>query len=376
MFSSPADAADKLIIGLVNDFSDYNSPCGDPMGKNFLRSVTMAYNDFVLDHPEYKDAIELRKFDYGSSVTDTERITRKLVTSDVLALVGYPCSSFAVLAAPIVDEAKIPLIMPSATMDELTQGKRYIFRSCFRDADQAKAMASFLYTDLHKRKSAIIVSADHPYSVNLANKFQEYFERNGGEVVKIYKILSTQKSFDRVISDLKTLNCDAVFIPNHEIESSAILKEISRQQVQITAAGGDGWGNLYGYIMSKLMGSNRIDAYAVSHWDVSASSSSSKSFIKRYEELFGESPNDNAALAYDAMSLLLKAVSRGHAKTRNEIAMSIRSIRHYNGVTGMMSFDQNEGTPRKNVNIVKYVGAGDGKGVGAERPFKVQKIIY
>lgn len=363
----------EIVIGLANNFSDYKSPCGDPLAVNFYNAAEMALEDFLAENGKYKDLIKFRKFDYGSSAVKTIEVTKEAVKSNAVALVGYPCSSYAVIAAPIAESGRVPLMTPSATIDNLTEGRRYIFRASFRDEDQAKAIANYLYKINGNRKAVVVVNEDYPYAVNLSNKFQKQFVDNGGVVVKVYHTLSTRNDYGDVVNDIKAGSQDVVFIPNHEKESSLIIKQLIMAGVVTTVAGGDGWGNLYGYIMPRFVGDHEIDAFAVSHWDVQSQSSKSRSFLDRYRTLHKAVPNDNSALAYDAVSIILEAIRKANKKDRDGIKSAIESIKSFDGVTGTISFNRGDGTPSKDVHIVKYKH-GDTESIG-NKPFVHIKTI-
>ena len=53
------------------------------------------------------------------------------------------------------------------------------------------------------------------------------------------------------------------------------------------------------------------------------------------------------------MSILLKAISIAKSGERKAIRDAIESIRNHKAITGTLSYDRGEGTPRKDVNIVK-----------------------
>ncbi|MFH1653638.1 MAG: ABC transporter substrate-binding protein [Pseudomonadota bacterium] len=347
-------ADQNITIALVNNFSDFRSPCGDPKGENFLNALNLALEDFLKDHKKYSDQIILRKYDYGNSPLNTERITLEAVRSDAVALIGYPCSSFALLAAPIAEAHNVAMITPSATIDSLTESREYVYRASFRDEDQAKVMAEFLANDLDKKKAVVIVNQNYPYCTNLSEQFQHYFKKYGGKIVKVFNTLSSQKSYNKEVNEMNHLSYDVVFIPNHEMESATMVKEIYNLSMETTVAGGDGWGNLYGYIFPAIVGNKKIDAYAIAHWNRDSVDTSSKEFQKRYYNRFGFYPNDNSALAYDAMSLLLHAISKAKKINRKEINAELKSIRSHFGVTGRFSYNRGNGTPSKNVYIVKY----------------------
>ena len=72
--------------------------------------------------------------------------------------------------------------------------------------------------------------------------------------------------------------------------------------------GGDSWNLLPFADLPELEG-----AFCVVHWhaDQAAGHREIQRFISDYRQAYGRDPTDQAALAYDAMGLLLDAVTRG-----------------------------------------------------------------
>src|SRR5207245_1857165 len=61
----------------------------------------------------------------------------KLINEDhVKAIIGEVASSRSIAAAPVAQQAKVPMISPSSTNEEVTRKGDYIFRVCFIDPFQ------------------------------------------------------------------------------------------------------------------------------------------------------------------------------------------------------------------------------------------------
>ena len=72
--------------------------------------------------------------DNGSKAGETARITRKFLSQDhVVAILGDLTSSSTMEAAPLAQEAHVPLLTPTATAISVTKVGDYVFRSCFTD---------------------------------------------------------------------------------------------------------------------------------------------------------------------------------------------------------------------------------------------------
>jgi len=93
---------------------------------------------------------------------------KKLVASDrAIAILGEIASSRSLEAAPICQNAKIPMVSPGSTNPSVTEKGDYIFRVCFIDPFQGTVMAKFALDNLHKKKIAILQDVKSDYSKGL-----------------------------------------------------------------------------------------------------------------------------------------------------------------------------------------------------------------
>src|SRR5438552_15657592 len=82
---------------------------------------------------------------------------KKLIASDkAIAIVGEIASSRSLEAAPICQEAKIPMVSPGSSNPRVTEVGNYVFRVCFIDPFQGTVMAKFALENLHTKKVAIL----------------------------------------------------------------------------------------------------------------------------------------------------------------------------------------------------------------------------
>ena len=79
---------------------------------------------------------------------------------------------------------------------------------------------------------------------------------------------------------------------------------------------------------------------AVFPYDPSRNDPQWLAFRQRYEARFGEQPEQFAALAFDAMNILLQSICRA-GLNRARIQDALNQVYQYDGVTGHMVFDPN-----------------------------------
>ena len=110
-------------------------------------------------------------------------VVTKLITGDnVVAVIGENSSNNSLAAAPICQANKVPMISPSSTNPAVTDKGEYIFRVCFTDPYQGKALATFVKNNLNLDTAAILIDKKNDYSVGLAQFFQKEFEALGGKI--------------------------------------------------------------------------------------------------------------------------------------------------------------------------------------------------
>src|SRR6478672_3720232 len=120
----------------------------------------------------------------------------KLITQNhVVALIGENASSRTLAAAPIAQSYKVPMVSPSSTNVEVTKKGDYIFRVCFIDPSQGKALALFARRNLAAQSAAILIDSKSDYSVGLADAFESQFVGLGGRIASKMKYSEGDSDF-------------------------------------------------------------------------------------------------------------------------------------------------------------------------------------
>src|SRR5213082_3331670 len=108
---------------------------------------------------------------------------KKLIASDkAVAIVGEIASSRSLEAAPICQEAKIPMVSPGSTNPSVTEKGDYIFRVCFIDPFQGTGMAKFALDNFHTKKVAMLERTQTASPTRLAQFVKQYFTSHGGQI--------------------------------------------------------------------------------------------------------------------------------------------------------------------------------------------------
>ncbi|HOM28834.1 MAG TPA: ABC transporter substrate-binding protein [Deltaproteobacteria bacterium] len=279
--------------------------------------------------------VELMEIDNKSTPIGSKVAAEKAASMGVAAIVGCDWSSHSLAAAPVAQARGIPMVSNVSTNDTLTSIGECIFRVCYTDRLQGKALALFASRDLKAHRALMLVDVSSDYAIGLSSEFSRGFTGpDRTSMRRNYTMEGLDEAWlERVASFAKRYKPDLVFIPGYD-ESAVIAAHLSRRGVTSTFLGGDGWGSDAFY---RKWHKPIQDAYFSSHWGMRQDTPASREFIKRY----GSGRRriaDTEALAYDAVMLLADAVTRAGSGDRAKILAALAETRSYRGVTGLISF--------------------------------------
>ena len=336
----PAFSQDTIKIGEFGSLTGDNASFGTSQNEG----VQMAVEEINSAGGVLGKKIDLTVEDNQTKQGQTTTIVRKLISQDhVVALVGEVASSKTLEAAPIAQEAKIPLIATAATNPKVTQVGDYVFRVCFIDDFQAVVIARFILENLHKTKVAFMTDVKQDYSVGLTQFAKDYLLKNGGQVVKQQSYSSGDKDFRAQLTDIKSADPDVIIITGYYPEASLIVRQGRQLGIKAVFAGGDGWD---GSSLIPVGGKAIEGAYFSNHFSTEDKSPAVQEFVTKYKKKYNnKTPDAFAALGYDAVNLLADAIKRAGGTDSEKLRDAIANTKDFPGVTGKITIN-----PERNAN--------------------------
>jgi branched-chain amino acid transport system substrate-binding protein len=280
---------------------------------------------------------------------------KKLIASDkAIAILGEIASSRSLEAAPICQQAKIPMVSPGSTNPRVTEVGDYIFRVCFIDPFQGTVMAKFALDNLKAKKIAILTDVRNDYSVGLTKYFKEYFTSHGGQVAveRSFSGGGTDKDFRAQLTSIKAAQPDAIFVPGYYTEAGLIAKQARSLGIKVPLMGGDGWDS------PKLseIGGNAVDGcYFSTHFSPQDTNPKVQDFVKKYREKFSAMPDGMAPLGYDAMMILAECIKTAGTTDAAKVRDALTQVKDYEGVTGKITIDSKRNA-NKSAVVLKVNG--------------------
>ena len=295
--------------------------------------------------------------DDKSEAIESTNATRKLISVDkVSIMIGAPTSSLALASAPIVQEAKIPFITPTATNAKVTQVGNFITRACFTDDFQGVVMAKFAVNTLKKTKGLTLIENTSDYSKGLAKAFGDEFTKLGGTMVNTEELTYAAKDtdFQSLLRKVKRANPDFVFIPGYYVEVGLIIKQARALGINIPFLGGDGWDSPK---LFEIAGEAVKGSYISNHFAPDDKSPVVQNFVKEYEKTYGTKPGSFAALGYDSLGIVADAMKRAKSLKPTDIRDALVATKNYQGITGTITFDENR-NPKKSAVVLEATPSG------------------
>lgn len=303
-----------------------------------------------IDIGDRQVALELVIEDNAATPEGAASASTKLITQDSVAvIVGANASAQAIPAAEVADANATPIISPWSTNPDTTAGRPFAFRVPFLDDFQGPVIADFVEEEFGFTRAAVLYDVASDYPKGLAEFFRQAWEEAGHEVVAFETFTTDDKDFSAQLTSIRDSDADFLFTPQYYNEVPLIVSQARGLGLELPIIGSDSWSDPQ---TLELCGEDCEGTFFSAHYVPAGATGATKEFIDAYEERYGETPGDVAALTWDAMQIVVEGVSNcgeitGDVVTDREcIRDGMAEIDSLEGITGTMSFDE-EGDPVK-----------------------------
>ena len=330
--STGGDTGD-IKVGVYGDLTGQTSS----FGQSTINGIRLAVDEINAAGGVNGRKITLVSEDDQGRPEQAKTVISKLINQDkVIAVLGEVASSNSLAAAPVAQEAKIPMITPSSTNPKVTEVGDYISRVCFIDPFQGSVMAKFAANTLKAKTAAIIGDVQSDYSKGLTEFFTQEFTKLGGKVVAEQKYAQTDPDFKAQLTAIRNTNPDVIYIPGYYGQVAIIAKQARELGMNMPLLGGDGWDSPE---LWKLGGEALKNAYISNHYSAENPAPEIQSFVKAYQAKFNTVPDSLAALAYDSAKVLADAIKRAGGTDSAKLKDAINATKDFKGVTGTITLD-------------------------------------
>lgn len=200
------------------------------------------------------------------------------------------------------------MLTPSASAPEVVQYDN-AFQVCFTDPNQGIASAQYIANNNLASKVAVIYNSSDVYSTGIYEKFAEEAKKHSFEIVAAEAFTDDSRSdFTVQLQKAKSSGAELVFLPIYYEEATLILTQAAAMDYKPTFFGCDGLDGILGvenFDTSLAEGVMLLTPFAADAQD-----EKTQNFVKKFEELYGVTPNQFAADAYDAIYIIKAAIEK------------------------------------------------------------------
>ncbi len=305
-----AAQAETIKIGVVLPFSGANADLGHQIDKAFDLYVKLHAND-IAPHK-----VELIKRDEGPPTgAQAKTVATELITNDkVPILAGFVFSPSAIALAPVVTQAKVPMVIANAGTAWITNLSPYIVRLSFSMWHPAFPMGAYAFNKIGC-KTAAMAYTDFPPGKDSTEAFKTGFEKAGGKITGATPMGSPVQvpdftPFFQKIKD-EHPDCMYVFIPSGA-HATGVMKAYG--ELGMRKAGIKLIGPMDLIPDNKLqdMGDAAIGTIVMGHYAVDLDSAANKTFNEEWHKAYGKDsyPDFMSAAGWDTMHAIFDTIKK------------------------------------------------------------------
>ena len=267
----------------------------------------------------------------------SNEIVKMVYDDKVWAMFGSISGDTTHIGLRVTLKTETPLINSASTDPTIPETIiPWYFTDLQDDRLQGYTLARHIYTELGLKRIAILRVNDR-YGRFGVLKFRDASRRLGHPVVIEQKFMPGTTDFSHQLQVIQDSRVDGILLWTDIGPTAMILKQMQALGMKQKVFGSH---RTVGDELLKLAGPAAEGFEAVYPYDPTRADAPWREFSASYEAKFEEKPDHFAALAYDAMQALLKAICRA-GLNKGRIRDALTGLTTYDGITGKMIFDPN-----------------------------------
>ena len=308
-----------------------------PYGKKVFFGIKLMADEINTNGGLDCRKIDLVLIDNESRVEKSAVALRTLAEHKIFIVIGAYTSADTFALKPDALKYKVTVISPMATNDLVTERNPYIFRTCFSDSFQGKAIGRFAVNKMQLDKIGVMLNIDEngTYSRDLGRATTGEIIASGGKVLTVEGYYRKSDTYVPQLKNILNAGVNGIFIPSYAEEAAKMINEARKLGFQGYMFGGDGWDEDTFF--------NQLDAtpghcFFVSMFSARYDSPETRHFLEKMRtETGGREPGVCEAQGYDTMGIVAKAIQ--NSVFEYDIRDALYNIKDYPGVTGKISID-------------------------------------
>ncbi|TMQ03245.1 MAG: hypothetical protein E6J90_08730 [Deltaproteobacteria bacterium] len=292
---------------------------------------TIALNEINAKGGVMGKPLEVVFYDDQSKPDQAVQGVAKLIDQDHVPLIlGSFGSENTRAMVPAVDQRKVPLIVPTATADNIMEaGSPWVFRICAGSSAYATSTTNFLKDNGAPRTLALIYENTN-FGQSNAAAMKTVATAAGMTVVADEGYQPKSPDYKALLQRVKAKEPEVVYYASYLLDAVTLMRqseEVDFNPKFVTSAGTGFSAAEFPTSTDKGAGKYAEYTFSVSQWLPSSPWAGSKEFDEAFTKLTGGHPAYHATQAYAALLLAADVLSRAKSDQPTAIADALRKTK-------------------------------------------------
>ncbi|MCC2613450.1 ABC transporter substrate-binding protein [Neorhizobium petrolearium] len=259
--------------------------------------------------------IEVVLRDDAGVADQTRRIAQELVVNDgVKMLMGFGLTPLAMSVAPVLNQAKIPAIITSATTSAIMPQSQYFARTSMAGPQSAVPVATWAVQNNLKRVVTLV--SDYGPGIDIEQGFTNQFKKEGGTIVEAVRVPLANPDFAPFLQRVRDAKPDAVFAFVPSGVGSLFMKQFIERGLADAGIKLIGTGDITDDDLLNGIGPAAKGVITGHFYSALHDSPENKAFVEQVKkDNKGMRPNFMSVGGYDAMTLAYAALKKTDGDT-------------------------------------------------------------
>jgi ABC-type branched-subunit amino acid transport system substrate-binding protein len=334
---APVDPSEltEIRIGFIGPLQNHPD---ERFGKMMLKGAQLA-----LDQRNAKGGYCGKPFKlmlHNDSATwgaSSNEVVKMVYDDKVWAMFGSISGDTTHIALRVALRAEVPLVNSASTDPTIPETIiPWYFTDIQDDRVQSYTLARHIYTEVGLKRVALL-RVNERYGRFGVGKFRDASRRLGHPVVIEQKFMPGATDFSHQLKVIADSRVDGIVLWTDQAQTAKILLQMNELGMKQRVFGSH---RTIGEQLLKDAGAAAEGMQAVFPYDPTREDTRWKDFNQSFETAYQVKADQFAAMAYDAMQVLLNSICQA-GLNRGRIRDALTSVQGYNGVTGPMIFDTN-----------------------------------
>jgi branched-chain amino acid transport system substrate-binding protein len=274
--------------------------------------------------------------DIGSTPDQVVNAMNGLINeTKVIGILGPTLSSQAVVADPLAQKAKIPVIAISNTVSGITEMGDFIFRCSLPESQVVANTIESAINQYGIKRVGILWGNDDTFTVSSYQAFLNAVNKNNLQITADQTFKRGDSDFKVLLNKIINTGPDALIASAFVQEAQLIIQQARSLGFKGLIIGGNGFNSVD---LIKQAGDSAEGVMVGTAWNINNNGAKNSAFVAAYKKVYAKEPDQFAAQSYTGVWLFAEAIRAGGRSDSESVRKSLLQIKNFETALGNFSF--------------------------------------